>query len=383
MSKVNSELSDWHDWANPDFFANANDRERRIVPLFLRQLLPSRAQRTKLTLTGWMLILVALGIGSAAYNTASNILFLTLSLILSSLVLSGILSQINFRKLKWELDAPEHSQVGEVGMASVCLTNKKRIFPSMSLCFRVSRLSEDPEVTLYLKQAVKAGESRRLEWTFKPVSRGRLRVSLSGVESQFPFGFLLKTIGVEISQEVLVWPERIEYSFQPTNAGRRILSGVSRKNAGIGSDLLNLRPYERGDPPRLVHWKATARMGKLMIRQLAQEGEGGYHLYLDPDQQRWGVENFEVLCSTAFSVAESLFRAGRLETVQIRGSASIMIGGLRELHDFFDRLALLEPTHFERHSKPESTTNLITFRPSGERDIAIYVEATKAGQTHG
>ena len=74
-----TELRDWHDWTNPDFFVEARHRERRIIPLFLRQVFPRKAQRTKLTITGWMLIFVSMGIGSAAYNTASNILFMTLS----------------------------------------------------------------------------------------------------------------------------------------------------------------------------------------------------------------------------------------------------------------------------------------------------------------
>ena len=64
--------------------------------------------RIKMTLTGWCLIVVSLGLGVAAYNTASNILFLTLSLLLSSLILSGVLSLINFKKLRWELRVPSH-----------------------------------------------------------------------------------------------------------------------------------------------------------------------------------------------------------------------------------------------------------------------------------
>ena len=112
-----AEFRNWNDWTDPDFFAEGRQSERRFLPLFVRQLLPARIQKTKLTMTGWMLIIVAMGIGTAAYNTASNILFMTLSLMLSSLVLSGILSLINFKKLRWTLKAPKHLQVGEVGVA--------------------------------------------------------------------------------------------------------------------------------------------------------------------------------------------------------------------------------------------------------------------------
>ena len=60
-------------------------------------IFPQRSQRIKVTLPGVMLIALAFGIGTAAYNAANNILFITLSLLLACLVLSGVLSWLNFR----------------------------------------------------------------------------------------------------------------------------------------------------------------------------------------------------------------------------------------------------------------------------------------------
>jgi len=352
------------------------------MPLFLRQILPGHLLQTRLTWTGWCLIIVSFGIGSAAYNTSSNILFLTLSLLLSSLVLSGILSWINFRKLDWSLQAPTHLKVGEVGMAEVDLANLKTLFPSMAICFKVDSEMTQASERLYMQHALSAGDSCQLEWTFVPERRGRFQLRLSGVQSQFPFGFLQKTIGSDSETSVLVWPARIDYTFEASPGGQRISAGVSRKNAGLGNDLLNIRPYERGDAPRLVHWKATARMRKLMIRQLAQEGESGYHLQLDPDAGRWNAPQFEVLCSLACSLAEDLFYLGRLESVMIGDSGAMPVRNIHELHDFFDQLACLERQAHAELPQSYVRSNRLTFRPCGESGIAIYVEANQAGQTH-
>ncbi|MDQ8193367.1 DUF58 domain-containing protein [Coraliomargarita sp. SDUM461004] len=371
----------WHDWTDPDFFMEGRQHERRLIPLFLRQILPRRMQQTKLTLTGWMLVIVALGIGSAAYNTSSNILFMTLSMLLSSLVLSGILSVVNFRKLSWALQAPQHLQVGEVGMAEIVLKNEKGMFPTMSMAFRVS--SRDGMHLLYLKHAISAGDIASLEWTFVPVQRGRLSVYLHGVESKFPFGFLSKGIEDTAEAAVWVWPERIEYSFLPLAHGRRYQTGVARHQAGVGNDLLNVRTYEMGDSPRLIHWKATARMNKLMVRQLAQEGESGFHLWLDPIEQLWNGAQIETLCSAACALAEDLFHVGRLESACVGQEPWIRIRGLRELHDFFDQLARLEPVSGAGTPPGEHSVgrrNMITFRPYGERGVSIYVNGTQAGQ---
>jgi uncharacterized protein (DUF58 family) len=372
----------WHDWTDPDFFTVDSAREeKRVLPLFLRQILPKHLQRTKLTLIGWLLILVAMGIGTAAYNTSSNILFMTLSLLLSSLVLSGLLSQLNFHKLSWALHPPEHLQVGEVAMTEVVLKNKKRLFPSMCMALQVGCSEENEVHRLYLDHALAANETGRLEWTFEPKTRGRCELFLNGLESMFPFGFIRKAVGRRESVSILVWPARGDYEFRFAAGGRRFLTGASKRRAGTGSDLLNLRHYEKGDPPRLIHWKASARLNKLMTRQLAQEGESGFHMHVAPDAADWSGDQFERLCSLACALAEDLFRAGRLETVSIAEGDSLPMRGLRDLHGFFDQLAELKPMpDIANRAIAMARFNLITFKPRGEGGVAIYVDGTKAGE---
>lgn len=384
MPSKQAEFRNWNDWTDPDFFAEGRQSERRFLPLFFRQLLPNQIQKTKLTMTGWMLIIVAVGIGSAAYNTASNILFMTLSLMLSSLVLSGILSLINFKKLRWTLKVPEHLQVGEVGVAEIELENKKSVFPVMSICFRVSSSEQARETNLYMSSALPAGETSRLEWTFTPQQRGSCEINLNGVGSKFPFGFLDKSFGDTQQHSVLIWPARVDYHFSSEAKGRRFLSGLSHRAAGLGSDLLNIREYVPGDPPRLIHWKATARLNKLMIRQLAQEGEGGFHLEVEPDSSLWSGAQFEHLCSVACSVSDDLFHLGRLDSVKVPGQERILTRSLRDLHSFFDQLALLGPGQTgDSEHKEGRTHNRITFRPLGEGGIAIYVDDIQIGQADG
>jgi len=323
------------------------------------------------------------GIGSAAYNTGSNILFMTLSLLLSSLILSGILSLLNFKKLSYSLKVPEHLQVDEVGSAEIALENEKRIFPSMCLAFQVASSAKEKGESLYLKSALSAGKSTALEWVFCPERRGRFHVYMHGVESKFPFGFLLKAIGDTAQQTVLVWPARVDYTFALTGDGQRFSNGTSRRKLGGGNDLLNIREYERGDSQRLIHWKASARMSKLMVRQLANEGQSRFHLYLNPDRELWSDSNFEILCSLCFALSTDLFDADRLDTVKVGSGMPMITRGLHELHSFFDVLAELDPSSqnvaLEEHSDL-NRRNLITFKPCGKDGIAIYVDGAQVGQ---
>jgi uncharacterized protein (DUF58 family) len=40
---------------------------------------------------------------------------------------------------------------------------------------------------------------------------------------------------------------------------------------GTGAEVLRLRDYRAGDPPRVIDWKATARAGRLISRDFAQD----------------------------------------------------------------------------------------------------------------
>jgi len=74
---------------------------------------PPRGHRTVPTKTGSMLILVTIGVGTAAFNSGQNILYLALSMLLSTLLVSGLLSWMNFKGCRWRLEAGRHFRVGE------------------------------------------------------------------------------------------------------------------------------------------------------------------------------------------------------------------------------------------------------------------------------
>ena len=97
---VESSVSDWSD---PGFFSERLSRGRNLWRAIKQLLIPPKGHRIVPTPAGYALILVSLGLGTAAYNTASNILFMALSLLLSSLILSGILSWVNFKGTKWRM----------------------------------------------------------------------------------------------------------------------------------------------------------------------------------------------------------------------------------------------------------------------------------------
>jgi len=50
-------------------------------------------------------------------------------------------------------------------------------------------------------------------------------------------------------------------------AQRHELGRSPLRSAGLGRETYALREYRQGDPPGRIHWKATARHGRLISRE--------------------------------------------------------------------------------------------------------------------
>lgn len=369
-------------WSHPEYFAHKVGRSRSLRRQLVSLVFPSQTQRTRPTTTGWVLMLLSMGIGLAAYNTSSNILFMTLSLLLSSLVLSGILSVLNFRGTSWQLHLPPHLRAGEPARMQIEVKNAKRLLPTYSIWFNVKAGDDAATDRIFLESRLDPGKKEHLDWIYTPKRRGAMVLEVSGMESKYPFGFLRKTLGGGTRQTVRVWPARIDYAWTPSPGRERHLHGATLKRIGTGSDLIGLRPYRRGDPPRNVHWKASARLRKLMVRLLSDEAESGFVLFLETSTRLWTEEDrFDRMCDLAGTLAEDLFRADRLLGIAVDHEPLITVKTFPDLHNFLDRLAVLEPSRDGREVQRPSGPHLICFRPDSAGEIQIVLSGHEAGAT--
>ncbi|MFA6287534.1 MAG: DUF58 domain-containing protein [Opitutaceae bacterium] len=374
--------TDWHG-VN---FHGATGKSQRWRRLLWSLVYPHRGQRVLPTVSGTLLIVVALGIGLAAYNTASNILFITLSLLLACLVFSGIFSWFNLKGVTWRLRVTPPLRVGRDHTVVLELRNRKRVLPTYGLWFECQTPELAKPVRLVLSGRLDPLGETGLEWTLRPAKRGLLVVELVAVGSLFPFGFLKKIIGLELRREVLVWPAPVEYRRFPLASWRQAGQGARKAIVGQGGDLLALRPYAQGDSQRMVHWKASARLRRLMVRQFAAEMQEGFSLWMQTSAEVWPrPEQFELLCSFAATLAEDLFRAGRLTSVVFNDEPAHPVRSVRDLELFLDRLALAAVV--SRPYQPSTSAgagrnlNLLTFAPDGARGVIAHVDGKPAAST--
>lgn len=392
-------------------FAGAENPHRRFrwSALLWSLIYPRGRQRILPTVSGVLLIGLSLGIGLAAYNASNNILFITLSLLLACLVLSGVLSWLNFRGVRWRLRVAPPLRAGQEAVATLEVGNGKRFLPTYGLWFDLTARASEPagvaraettftargadvkaalaraeqtlaKQTLPLGKRLDPGGEARLPWVFRPLQRGLVRVELASVGSLFPFGFLKKSIGLALREEAVVWPAPVEYRRLAVTAARRPAGGERLARAGGGSDLLALRRYALGDSHRLIHWKASARTRRLLVRQFAAESAETFAVWVQTGGGRWTrPEQFELLVSFAATLAEDLFRAERLASVALDGEMPIAVRQVRDLEVFLDQLAVarMAPGEADAPAEHARRKNLITFAADGPRGVVALLEGRR------
>jgi uncharacterized protein (DUF58 family) len=89
------------------------------------------------------------------------------------------------------------------------------------------------------------------------------------------WGFFRTEQFIPVNQQASVLPYLIRpqttVSVLKRNNLQRHIGHHRHKSAGVSSELLGIRDYRIGDPPRTIAWKPTARLGKLMTCEFENE----------------------------------------------------------------------------------------------------------------
>ncbi|MGQ0602861.1 MAG: DUF58 domain-containing protein [Anaerolineales bacterium] len=100
------------------------------------------------------------------------------------------------------------------------------------------------------------------------------------VTTRAPFGFFAARRILPSTGGVLIFPEyRVLESFPLLD--RRPATQSQYARIGQGAEFLGVREYRPGDSPRHVHWRTTARAGRLVVKEFAEETQPGLTLALD------------------------------------------------------------------------------------------------------
>ena len=286
-------------------------------------------RRLRPTRDGVWFLLATLGVGFAAVNTGNNLLFFILGLLLAATIVSGFLSEANLRDLEVRRVLMQGVRAGERGRLKIVVRRNRRV-PALALTVR--ELSADGS-SAYVP--ISTREDPGTGWYEVSCQvRGVLELQEIEVATTWPFGLFRKSRTLQIPGKLLVWPARRPPPLLDTPS-RSERGQRPRSQRGDGFDLFGLRPYQDGEDVRRIHWKATARAGRLITRETSAEDAHTTLLEVEA-QDSQGYE--EALAQTA-AAAEQLLADGHHVGVHAADQYVAPLAGPRALTLLLDALA--------------------------------------------
>ena len=204
--------------------------------------------------------------------------------------------------------------------------------------------------------SLRGRETRTLAYHLPTANRGEYRVGPLVMRLADPFGLVERTRSFRAVNDILVLPAVDPLPDAPLpGAWDSSLQAGSHAIGSHGSDDASIRQYRYGDDLRKVHWRSTARLGSMMMRQEERPWHGRTSVLLDTralahrrltasngvalgDDSRQ-YDSFEYALSAAASVATHLQGRGRnLDLV----AGDLVLRGLTS-GLMLDRLARLSP----------------------------------------
>ena len=215
-----------------------------------------------------------------------------------------------------------------------------------------------------------------LESTVEAYQRGLHELGPLKLESSVPFGFFRRKRSLSGPQPVLVLPRVYPLKRLMLVDGLDGYSASARASR-TALDIAGSRPYVYGDSRRMVHWRNTARAGRLMVKETEDQTNRTLHIMFDSGNL-WGYgreTNFEYAIKLAISVADYALKNNvpvRIWGSTIRGTnfaAPGMVSDLKGItltwRDLLESLAVAQPEG--RAAMAQGLANL----PTGANVFAV------------
>jgi len=296
----------------------------------------------RFTREGRVFVFVTFGLGFAAVNTGTNLMYLVFGFMLSLIVLSGILSEHVLRGLRVSRRLPSRAFAGEPALIEVQAFNSKERMVSYSVEVEDQAVGELNERRCYFLK-VPAGAQQAATYRRVPQRRGVLRFSSFRVSTRFPFSLFEKWREFDTESELLVFPALL--AARLPEAGSREEGHESGSSKGRGTETRELRDYRVGDEVRSIHWRRSAAMGKPVVREFEKEASALYCFVIDNALHDGAglveVQEIEAQISRVAYLAERALARGAGVEVCARGVRSTRIKGSNAPDPVWQFLALL------------------------------------------
>lgn len=315
-------------------------------------------RRAWLCREGWYYVGVLAFIVGGAILRNVNLLVVLAGMMIAPLLLNWRMVMASLRGLEVRRRAPSRISAGAPFSIDLEVANHRRYLTSRLVVFEDRITAHQPMPG----EASTKTEAVLPEIPPLQISTGSYRVVIPRrghytlgplrVSTRFPLGLVKANVEIDSKQELLVTPflGRLlpnwqQILFAPTHGDqeRHPQQGTSE------GDYFGLRPWQMGDSRRWIHWRTTAKIGVLTVRQFERRRSQDLAIVLDPYLPENATDtdraNLELAISLTATIVADLSMRGhaRLLLAIASETPELVIGNCsqpfaREVHDILAKL---------------------------------------------
>jgi len=293
-----------------------------------------------------------------------NLILLVSTFAAGPVVSSIFVSAAMLRRLKVARKSPRYTFANDPIEIDYSLENARRLSAALALVVEDSLIPIErtfPGAASITPQVffarVPARSTSNIRWEGVSPGRGRYRFGDLSLVTRSPFGLLERRVSIPSSGELVVYPTIGQLTRRWKVLQRQATEnrpGQRHDRSAQQEEYHGLRDYRSGDSPRWIHWRTSARLGELMVKEFEQQHEQDLAILIDPwlPRTKGQVEQREAL-EMAIRFAATLC----LETCRHHGRRLLLAWtgptpGIRQgpssvklAHDLLEQLAIMRPTN--------------------------------------
>ncbi len=289
----------------------------------------ARRQTMRICIEGWYYLSVILFIAGGAVLGEVNVLIALAGMMVGPFLFNWRFVQLTLRDLTLARRLPQRVCVGETLTVAVTAENHRARLTSWTVMVE-DRLSRDGDPDLGHVRKVRlvlpripVGEICTGQYRTELLQRGRYTLGPLRVSTRFPLGLVRSSMVVEQSDSFLVYPRlgRLRQRWLQIMNARLIGSQSGGRHQGmLEGDYYGLREWRNGDSRRWIHWRTSAKLGELSVRQFEQQHNRDLILVLD----LWQPDSPTVEERATTEVAISFLATGVVD-IGSRGGSRLVI----------------------------------------------------------
>lgn len=281
------------------------------------------ARYITITREGWYYLLVLAFIIGGAILREVNLMVILAGMMIGPLIFSWRWVSLSLGNLSAVRRLPPRMSAGDPLVVELEVTNHRRRLTSWALALNDQIEREHPtgeDAITYAEcaiPAVRPDGSAAVSYRCLITRRGRYRFGPLRLSTRFPLGLVRAGERLDIDSTLIVCPRlgRLTKRWEQwIEAERSGVQSSSPRRGLVEGEYYGMREWRAGDSQRWIHWRTSARLNELAVRQFEEQRNADVALVLDlwapSDPSDGALGNVEVVVSAGATAVMDLSRRG-------------------------------------------------------------------------